>query len=409
MLAFDRALLDRDRVALDKATSARTFDADGRMHVANCRISKANVCGYYGREIPNAKGLGLDPTKLYMLYRDPVELEKAAPTFANLQLLMRHVPVNANDAKPMVTVGTVGSTISFDGTYLCTDRLTVWTKEGIKAIETEEQAELSPSYRYAVDMTPGSSPEGVMYDGRMYDMKGNHVALVKTGRQGPDVYVNDEQPEPPTMKRPRLLAALIATGIVTKPADEAATLALDEALAALTAKDAAVAKDVMPDDEEDDPENPGQRRKKINPGKGEPTKVGGALASDEAIETAIKAKGYVTAADAQTMANDAAAKAETGAVARVNALHAAREAVKPLVGIVAMDSAEAVYKFALTAEKVALDGVPAAAYPALVAQRVALKSAGAGVAKSGAPVFAADAASAASAALPGLSRITVAG
>lgn len=206
------------------------------------------------------------------------------------------------------------------------------------------------------------------------------------------------------MKRPHLLARLIALGVITQPADDAARIALDEKLCSMTAKDA------DPDDDmEDDPENPGQRRKKSkpNPGPGKAGVAGGALASDEqiatAVESAIKAKGYVTPEQAQTMANDAA----NSAVARVNALHTAREAVKPLVGIVALDSAEAVYKFALDHEKVALDGVPPAAYAALVAQRVALKTAATPAAKS-TTVIAADAANAAAAALPGLGRITVA-
>jgi hypothetical protein len=398
MLAFERYIIERDRLAFDKA-SARSFDADGRMHVTDCRVSKANVCPYYGREIPNAQRLGLDANKVYMLYRDPVELEKAAPSFRNVQLLMKHTAVNAHDAKLETTVGTVGN-VRFDGNYLVADQLTVWTKEGIRLIETEAAAELSSSYRYVADMTPGVSPEGVAFDGRMRDIMANHVALVKAGRAGPDVYVNDESIslESPTMKRPILLAQLIASGLAVVTSDDE-RLALDSKLAEMTAKDGEAA------EMEDDPENPGAKRKKANPGKGEPTKPGGALASDEQIEAAIVAKGYVTLADAKTLAEDAASRATSDAVASVNALHIAREAVKPLVGVVAMDSAEAVYRFALDHEKVATDGVHPSAFPALVAQVVARKSA-TPVAVA-APVLAADAASAVQAALPGLGRIVV--
>lgn len=399
MLAFDRSIADRDRLALDQA-SARSFDADGRMHVTDCRVSKANVCPYYGREIPNAQNLGLDANKIYMLYRDPVELEKAAPTFRNVQLLVKHTPVNAQDAKIATTVGTVGN-VRFDGTYLVADQLTVWTKEGIKLIETEAAAELSSSYRYVADMIPGVTPEGVAFDGRMRDIMANHVALVRHGRAGPDVYVNDESIflESSIMsKRPLLLAQLLASGLAVATTD-AERLALDSKLADMTAKDGEAA------EMEDDPENPGAKRKKANPGKGEPTKPGGALASDAQIEAAITAKGYITAADAKTLAEDAAINARKQAIADVNALHEAREAVKPLVGVVAMDSAEAVYRFALEHEKVALDGVHVSAFPALVAQVVARKSASAGT-SAGSPVFAADAADAVTAALPGLGRIS---
>lgn len=404
MLAFDRAFIDRDRIALALAfdrSTARSFDVDGRMHVKGCRISKANVCPYYGREIPNFRGLGLDANRVYMLYRDPEELRKAAPTFRNLQLLMRHTAVNAFDSKPEVTVGTVGD-VEFDGKYLVADQLTVWTREGINLVESDEASELSSSYHYTPDMTPGRTPDGVAFDGRMRDIKGNHVALVRQGRAGPDVAVSDAlPPELSTMKRPHLLARLFALGVVAEPADEAARVALDASLAGCTARDAEPEEDM-----EDDPENPGKKRKKINPGPGQPGKPGGALASDEQVEAAVKAKGYVTAEEAARLANDAAAKATTDAVARVNALHAAREAVKPLVGVVAMDSAEAVYRFALEKEGVALDGVHESAFPTLVAQRIALKNATPSTPSK--PVLAADAATAVAAAVPGLGRFTVA-
>lgn len=385
-----------DKLAFDRAT-ARRFDVDGRMHVQNCRISKANVCPYLGREIPDYASLGLDANRVYMLYRPAEELEKAAPTFRNAQLLMRHAPVNATDPKTHVTIGTVGSGISFDGTYLVSDQLTVWSQDGIDLIESKEAAELSSGYHFQVSMIPGRAPNGDAYDGSMHSIVGNHVALARRGRVGPDVFVNDAYPilEPKTMKRPHLLARLVTLGCVTNPATDEARLALDEKLAEITAKDTHYEVD---EEMEDDPENPGKKRKK---GKA----PGAPIATDAMIDAAIRAKGYVTSTEAQAMALDAAGKAANDAVARVNALHAAREMVKPLVGVVAFDSADAVYRFALEKEGVALDGVHASAFPALVAQRVAMKTV---TPISKVPFIGADAATAAAAALPGLGRIQVA-
>ena len=67
-IALDRAgpgtvyLVTRQRVAVafDRG-SARSYDAEGRLHVHTTNISKANVCPYIGREIPNSEALGLDP------------------------------------------------------------------------------------------------------------------------------------------------------------------------------------------------------------------------------------------------------------------------------------------------------------------------------------------------------------
>jgi len=405
MRALGEVFEHSEIVAFDRNASARSIDHVGRMHVANCRISKANVSPYYGREIPNYKKLGLEPNKVYQLYRDPEELKKAAPSFRNLQLLMLHTKVTAKDPKNEITVGTVGSGISFDGTYLLADQLTVWDGEGISLVESEAARELSSSYHYRADMTPGVTPEGVAYDGVMRDIMGNHVALVPEGRAGRDVVVNDALPlEFHTMKRQNLLLRLVALGVIAAPTTDEERVALDAKLEAMTAKDAVM----LEEDEEDDPENPGKKRKKMNPGKGRAGEPGGALASDEqiatAIDAAIKSRGYVSKDEAQAMANDAAADA----VSRVNALHVAREAVKPLVGVVAMDSAEAVYKFALDHEKVALDGVPPAAYPALVRERIAAKVAANGAVPKGINSIAADAANAAAAALPGLGRFQVA-
>lgn len=387
-LAFDRAMASatgfgRDALAFDRQT-LRHFDVDGRMHVERCNISKANVCPYLGREIPGYQQLGLDPNKIYRLYRDPEELARGAATFRNLQLLMLHKPVNAKDPKQEITVGTIGSDVEFNAPYL-TASIAVWTADAIKLIQSKKQAQLSCSYRYRADMTPGVTPEGFTFDGTMRDIMGNHVALVEEGRAGSDVMVSDSLPlELSKMhKRPAVLAAVLAALNVTATPEQ--QLALDAALdASLKAA-------------EDEAEEARKRKAAEDAAKCEPSKMTPA-AMDAAISTAIAAGGFISKTEAERLANDAA----NAAVARVNALHKAREDVKPLVGIVAMDSAEAVYRFALEKSQVALDGVPPAAFGALVEQVKARKVAT--PAPSTAPKFANDAVSAASAAIPALGR-----
>jgi hypothetical protein len=357
-----------DCIAFDRA-SARTFDTYGRMHVTDCKIGKACVSPYLGREIPNAKALGLDPNKVYKLYRDPAEMAKSAAAWSRVPLLLAHTKVTAAQPRSELVVGAIGN-VSFDGVHLACDALTIWDADGITLVESEHARELSPGYGYRVEMTPGVDPDGVAFDGAMRDIKPNHVTLVPKGRQGSDVIVNDALPsELQHMKRPLLLAHLVSLGLIANPTDDASRIALDASLAAMTTGDG--------DDMEDDPENPGKRRKK---GAGEPGKVRDGkdkpgLAMDEAavtlaVDSAIKARGYITKEDADKLAQDAA----SDAVARVNSLHEARVLVKPLVGDVAMDSAEAVYRFALGKEGIALDGVHASAFPALVRERIARRT-----------------------------------
>lgn len=175
-------------MAFDRA-SIRKVDEDGRMHVQLTNISKANICPYRGCEIPNADELGLDADKIYYLLRDPKELKAAAETFNNIPLLSEHVPVSADDHKPKLVVGATGSDAVFKAPFL-QNSLVIWAQDAIDDIESGEKKELSCAYRYEPDMTPGKY-EGQPYDGVMRNIRGNHVALVATGRAGPDVVVGD--------------------------------------------------------------------------------------------------------------------------------------------------------------------------------------------------------------------------
>lgn len=208
-----RALLTgaSDRIAFDFDT-ARHTDVDGRLHVAVSHISKATVNPYYGREIPNADVLGLDPNKVYHLLRDPEELRRAAPTSNNLQLLMQHVPVNADDPKKEITVGSTGTDAAFNTPYL-DNSLVVWDSAAIEAIKSKKQRELSCAYRYVADMTPGNY-QGLRYDGVMRNIEFNHVALVDKGRAGSDVCVGDQDPGANMLKPISSRKALLVSGAI---------------------------------------------------------------------------------------------------------------------------------------------------------------------------------------------------
>jgi hypothetical protein len=183
-------------IALDRST-VRRIDQDGHLFVEMTPISKANVCPYWGREIPGYEILGLDADTTYRLYRDAGELAKAVSTFAGKPVLLTHIPVSADDHPRDVTVGAIGDDVQFIAPYLMAP-LTIWDGEAIALIESGEQKELSSAYRYDPVMSPGVSPEGESYDGIMTNISGNHLALVTLGRAGSDVLVQDSafQPKP---------------------------------------------------------------------------------------------------------------------------------------------------------------------------------------------------------------------
>jgi len=214
-LAADEALW----LALDQA-SVREFDSVGRLKVALTPISKANVCPYRGEEIPlpteeeaqHLIELGLNPyppddfdlKKVYYLLRDPEELSKAAETFNLVPLLDVHIPTSAEDHPDEVVVGATGTDCIFEDPYLL-NSLAIWPAAAIDDVESEFKRELSSSYAYKLDWTPGTF-RGVRYDGRMVEIIGNHVALVEQGRAGADVLVADSLTDG---LRWRLLAAAL--------------------------------------------------------------------------------------------------------------------------------------------------------------------------------------------------------
>jgi 8-oxo-dGTP pyrophosphatase MutT (NUDIX family) len=176
--------------------SVRNYDGVGRLHVDEANISKATVNPYWGDEIPRYRELGLEPRKKYMLLRHPDELAKpeTVESFKRLPILLKHKPTSADDHPASITIGSTGERSRFEAPYM-KNSLVFWPREAIDAIESNAQKELSASYHYDADMTPGVY-EGQHYDGIMRNIRGNHVALVKEGRAGSDVVVGDSKLKP---------------------------------------------------------------------------------------------------------------------------------------------------------------------------------------------------------------------
>lgn len=377
-------------LAMDRAPSVRNRDANGFLHVEVSNISKANVCPYYGREIPGASEMGLAPDQVYQLYRDPAELAKGASTFNNIPLLAEHQPVLPDSLPEDLIIGSTGTDAEFDGEYL-RNSLVVWRQGEQDAIEAERKRELSCGYRYRADMTPGVTPEGLRYDGVMREIMGNHVALVIEGRAGPDVVVGDE-----VMKLKSRTALMISGAVQTlvRPLLAAdAKVDLSSALSgidgksmtkkgagtALAAKIVELATPHLAADAALDADALAKAIGTIQPLAMDEDKIDDEeVAEDEDNEDEPKAKEAEDESDDDDdkddkPAMDAAsvkrliADAEARGAARVAAIEVAKRDVAPHVGeIVGMDSAEAIYKLALDQAGVDLKGVPAAAYKAMV-------------------------------------------
>lgn len=411
ILAFDRE-------------SVRSYDADGRLHVAFSNISKSNVSPYYGSEIPGYIELGLDPTKVYRLWRDPDELAKGAASFRNLPILRRHIQVSADDPSKEDVIGSIGSDVVFNNPYLGAS-LCFWDSEAIAGIESGQLVELSPAYRYIAIMVPGVTPDGEPFDGRMTDILGNHLATVEVGRTGKDVVVADSNPFTPKQEIPAMKYTKL--GLALKVALSAASpkIAQDSGLPALVGKATkkgfdkdAIKGKLLAMDADFDAENLDEIIDAIlgveqNPEpETPPTAVG-----DEGDGLAAFLKGklsdedYASAMGMMDKSDEPKGMDESEVDEKVNEgvsaamdsmrkefrdLQSAQSAVRNVVGdVIGMDSAEQVYRFALDHMKVDHKETPATGLRNLfaVANSVAAPKQ---------PVIASDSASIAS--IPGLAR-----
>lgn len=378
LTAVDSALIV---MAFDRAN--RVIDLDGHMHVETSNISKANVCPYLGSEIPNAAELRLDPAKIYHLYRDPTELQASAKSYDGKPLMMRHVVVSADAPQKFMQVGAVYNA-RWKPPYLVAS-LSIWDGEAIKNVQSREQEQISCGYRYTADMTPGIV-DGVRYDGIMRNIVANHVALVNTGRAGPDVLVSDELPQGfAIMKKSALIAALapfLAVG-----ADQ---VALDAAIVALAADKKAKDKDC------DDPEMNDKAAAQDKAAKDKAAKDEEALKATAAKDKAAKDKAAKDeedddigglddlpdgpkggankpamtnikgSADKKGMDSASVASVVEAALVERDALHAARSEVESILGKVTYDTAAEVYKAALVKLEIGVDGIDPSAFPALL-------------------------------------------
>lgn len=357
------------KLAFDKK-SARHYDRNGHLVVDSTIITKASVNPYYGNEIPNHKELGLIPDKVYNLLRDPQELKKALPTFGGLQLLIKHIPVDSDEPQKEYTIGSVGTDLSMDGDDVKSS-LRIWDKEAINLIESEKLRELSSGYAYTPDMTAGVF-NGEPYDGIMRDIHGNHVALVERGRIGRDAIIADSLPielMEQSMKLKKGALAKVEAKLKAKlglDADIGASV-LKEIIDEVIENTEHVVEDtdeveklegaVDSDDkaEDEDKDDQAQDEDEGEKAKSERKEL------EDTDNDDREAKKDDKAMDAASIALDA----ENRAVKRVTALFEARELVKPLIGQVALDSAEQVYKMALDHAGVDTKGVHPSAFKAM--------------------------------------------
>lgn len=172
--------------AQDKA-SARVEDLNGWIEIQGNPISKVGVYPYLGAQIGAP-----DPSKIYYVFRPPEELSKPATldSFKLLPWIDEHAMLGSEftAAERKGIHGVIGEDVYFDDPYLRAN-IKIFSQSLQDKIEGGK-IELSPGYRCRYVAESGSY-NGQQYDYVQRDIIGNHLALVKQGRTGPDVAVLD--------------------------------------------------------------------------------------------------------------------------------------------------------------------------------------------------------------------------
>ena len=122
-------------------------------------------------------------------YRPETEVASPASlaSFAGKAVTAEHPPVllDADNTKDY-QVGFSGTEVVYDNGFVKAV-MTITDQDAIDRIMRGDAREVSAGYRVNYDPTPGITDSGEHYDGIQKEIVGNHIAVVRRGRAGPQV------------------------------------------------------------------------------------------------------------------------------------------------------------------------------------------------------------------------------
>jgi hypothetical protein len=119
------------------------------------------------------------------------ETEVASPeslaSFAGKAITSEHPPVLLDSENTKnYQIGFSGTEVVYDNGFVKAV-MTITDEDTIKRIMKGDAREVSAGYRVNYDPTPGVTENGEHYDGVQKEIIGNHIAVVRRGRAGPQV------------------------------------------------------------------------------------------------------------------------------------------------------------------------------------------------------------------------------
>jgi hypothetical protein len=177
--------------------TARLYDTNGWPEIAGNPISKVGVFPYRGSQLSGRDDI--DPDHIYFIYRPLVELQdvECLNSFKLIPFVDEHTMLGSGagltPAEEKGVHGVTGENVYIDEAGVLRANIKVFSQSLVDLIE-QGKRELSCGYRCDFEWTSGTY-DGVHYDGVQRNLRGNHLALVESGRCGPDVAVLDSNEE----------------------------------------------------------------------------------------------------------------------------------------------------------------------------------------------------------------------
>jgi len=108
-------------------------------------------------------------------------------SFAGKAITLEHPPILLDSANTKdYQIGFSGTEVVYDDGFVRAV-MTITDAKAIEQIMRGDAKEVSAGYRVSYDPTPGVTEGGESYDGIQTGISGNHIAVVRRGRAGPQV------------------------------------------------------------------------------------------------------------------------------------------------------------------------------------------------------------------------------
>ncbi|MGL4898003.1 MAG: DUF2213 domain-containing protein [Cetobacterium sp.] len=176
-------LITQDSIIISK--NRKYDDINKNLHVENNVLTQEGIAPYLGKELTGWEEMGLEPEKLYYVYRSKDLLEKKKDIFNRIQVTYEHPKQLENEVPKNQIVGTTGENpvveLNSDGIAELRNSITFWDDKIVNEVLNDSIKGLSCGTMLEYKKQ-GGEWNNKKYDIIVSDMYGNHIALTRNPR-----------------------------------------------------------------------------------------------------------------------------------------------------------------------------------------------------------------------------------